>query len=119
MPQDPVAVKTIVTTDMATAVAKHYGIELRNVLTGFKFIGEQIGLLEQQGQADRFVFGFEESYGYLSGSHVRDKDAVNASMLICEMALSYKAHGKNLGASDGRALSNLRLLQQPADGFHL
>ncbi|HIS68703.1 MAG TPA: phospho-sugar mutase [Candidatus Gallacutalibacter stercoravium] len=96
MPQDPVAVKTIVTTDMATAVAKHYGIELRNVLTGFKFIGEQIGLLEQQGQADRFVFGFEESYGYLSGSHVRDKDAVNASMLICEMALSYKAHGKTL-----------------------
>lgn len=96
MPKNPVAVKTIVTTEMAAAVAKEYGVELRNVLTGFKFIGEQIGLLEQEGRADAYIFGFEESYGYLSGSFVRDKDAVNAAMLICEMAAHYKAEGKNL-----------------------
>lgn len=96
LPKDPVAVKTIVTTDMANQVAAKYGIELREVLTGFKFIGEQIGLLEQQGQRDRYIFGFEESYGYLSGGYVRDKDAVVASMLICEMALYYKNQGKTL-----------------------
>lgn len=96
MPKDPVAVKTIVTTDMANKVAAKYGIELREVLTGFKFIGEQIGLLEQQGRRDRYIFGFEESYGYLSGGYVRDKDAVVASMLICEMALYYKNQGKTL-----------------------
>lgn len=96
MPQSPVAVKTIVTTPMAEKVAAHYGVELRNVLTGFKFIGEQIGLLEKQGQADRYIFGFEESYGYLSGSFVRDKDAVNASLLICEMFAWYRAQGKSL-----------------------
>ena len=96
MPKHPVAIKTIVTTEMAAAVAQKYGVELRNVLTGFKFIGEQIGLLDAQGDAGRYIFGFEESYGYLSGAFVRDKDAVNASMLICEMAAYYKAQGKNL-----------------------
>lgn len=96
MPEKPVAVKTIVTTPMAEAVAKHYGVELRNVLTGFKFIGEQIGLLEKNGEASHYIFGFEESYGYLSGSFVRDKDAVNASLLICEMFCWYRSQGKSL-----------------------
>lgn len=96
MPERPVAVKTIVTTPMAEKVAKKYGVELRNVLTGFKYIGEQIGLLEQDGEESRYIFGFEESYGYLSGSFVRDKDAVNASLLICEMFAYYKASGKSL-----------------------
>lgn len=92
----PVAVKTIVTTEMAVPICQKYGVELRNVLTGFKFIGEQIGLLEQAGQRDRYVFGFEESYGYLSGTDVRDKDAVNAAVLVCEMAANYKAQGMTL-----------------------
>ena len=96
MPEVPVAVKTIVTTPMAARVAEHYGVELRDVLTGFKFIGEQIGLLEQEGQAERYIFGFEESYGYLSGSFVRDKDAVNASLIICEMFAWYRSQGKSL-----------------------
>ena len=96
MPQRPVAVKTIVTTPMAAKVAAHYGVELIDVLTGFKFIGEQIGLLEKKGEEGRYIFGFEESYGYLSGSFVRDKDAVNASLLICEMFAWYKAQGKTL-----------------------
>ena len=96
MPENPVAVTTIVSPDMADAVAAEYGVELRRVLTGFKFIGEQIGLLEAEGHGERFLFGFEESYGYLSGSHVRDKDAVNASMLCCEMAAWYKKQGMTL-----------------------
>ena len=96
MPEKPVAVKTIVTTPMAARIAEHYGVELRDVLTGFKYIGEQIGLLEKGGQAERYIFGFEESYGYLSGSFVRDKDAVNASLLICEMFAWYKSQGKSL-----------------------
>lgn len=96
MPEYPVAVKTIVTTEMAAAIAKKYQVELRNVLTGFKFIGEQIGYLEQEGHPERYIFGFEESYGYLSGAYVRDKDAVDAAMLICEMAAHYKKEGKNL-----------------------
>ncbi len=96
MPERPVAVKTIVTTDLAQKIAEHYGIEMINVLTGFKFIGEQIGLLEEKGEAGRYIFGFEESYGYLSGTYVRDKDAVNASMLICEMAADCKAGGMTL-----------------------
>ena len=96
MPKCPVAVKTIVTTPMAARIANHYGIELRDVLTGFKYIGEQIGFLEKNGEAERYIFGFEESYGYLSGSFVRDKDAVNASLLICEMFAYYKAQGKTL-----------------------
>ncbi len=96
MPKRPVAVTTIVSTDMADAVAAKYGVELRRTLTGFKFIGEQIGRLEAAGEADRYIFGFEESYGYLSGGHVRDKDAVNASMLACEMTAWYRARGMTL-----------------------
>ncbi len=96
MPKAPVAVKTIVSTDLADSVAKEYGIELRSVLTGFKYIGDQIAGLEANGQENRYIFGFEESYGYLSGSYVRDKDAVNASMLVCEMAVYYKKQGKTL-----------------------
>ncbi|WP_235811584.1 phospho-sugar mutase, partial [Christensenella hongkongensis] len=96
VPEKPVAVKTIVTTEMAQSIADEYGVELINVLTGFKFIGEQIGLLEKKGEVERYVFGFEESYGYLSGTHARDKDAVNASMLICEMAAYYKIKGMTL-----------------------
>ena len=96
MPADPVAVTTIVSTDMATPVAKKYGVELRRTLTGFKFIGEQIGKLEAEGRADRYIFGFEESYGYLSGPHVRDKDAVNATLLVCEAAAWYAKQGMTL-----------------------
>lgn len=96
MPKNPVAITTIVSTDMADAVANAYGVELRRVLTGFKFIGEQIAMLEADNETDRYIFGFEESYGYLSGSHVRDKDAVNASMLACEMTAWYKKQGMTL-----------------------
>ena len=96
MPKKPVAVTTIVSTDMATPVAEHYGVELRRVLTGFKYIGDQIAELETDGGADRYVFGFEESYGYLSGGYVRDKDAVDASMLICQMAYYYREKGLTL-----------------------
>jgi phosphoglucomutase len=77
-------------------VARRYGVEVKYVLTGFKFIGEQIGRLEKAGEAERYIFGFEESYGYLSSTAVRDKDGVNASLLICEMFAWYKAHGKTL-----------------------
>ena len=97
MPENPVAVTTIVSTDMVTAVAKKYGVELRRVLTGFKYIGEQIALLEQGGHPERYIFGFEESYGYLSGTHARDKDAVNAVLLICEAAAWYAKKGMTLG----------------------
>ncbi len=96
MPEKPVAVKTIVTTDIIYSIAKEYGVEVLDVLTGFKFIGEQIGLLEEKGEENRYIFGFEESYGYLSGGYVRDKDAVNASMLICEMAAYYRTKGITL-----------------------
>ncbi|MDE6201537.1 MAG: phospho-sugar mutase [Clostridiales bacterium] len=97
LPENPVVVKTIVTTDLAARVAEHYGAEVREVLTGFKYIGEVIKKLEQSGSGDRFVFGYEESCGYLSGTYVRDKDAVLASMLVAEMAADYKAEGKTLG----------------------
>lgn len=93
MPERPVAVKTIVTTDIVDAICKAYGVELIEVLTGFKFIGEQIGFLEEKGEENRYIFGFEESYGYLAGTYVRDKDAVVASMLICEMAAYYRTKG--------------------------
>ena len=96
MPERPVAVKTIVTTDICKKIAAEYGVELRDVLTGFKFIGEQIGFLEKDGEDNRYIFGFEESYGYLAGSYVRDKDAVVASMLICEMAAFYRTKGISL-----------------------
>lgn len=90
MPADPVCIKTIVTMDMAERIASDYGVRVINVLTGFKFIGEQIGFLEEKGKEDSYIFGFEESYGYLSGSYVRDKDAVDGVFLICEMFSYYK-----------------------------
>lgn len=93
MPENPITVKTIVTTDIIKKIAAKYGVEVIEVLTGFKFIGEQIGLLEKKGEENRFIFGYEESYGYLAGSYVRDKDAVIASMLICEMAAYYRTKG--------------------------
>lgn len=96
MPENPVAVKTIVTTDIAKKIAEAYGVKMIDVLTGFKFIGEQIGFLEDKGEENRYIFGFEESYGYLAGSYVRDKDAVVASMLICEMAAFYRTKGISL-----------------------
>lgn len=96
MPERAVAVKSIVSTPLADAVAAHYGVELRNVLTGFKWIGDQIARLEAAGEVDRFIFGFEESYGYLAGPYVRDKDAVIGSMLICEMAAYYRSIGSSI-----------------------
>ena len=96
MPDDPVMVKTIVTMDLVEQIASHYGVRTVNVLTGFKFIGEQIGLLEKQGKEDSYIFGFEESYGYLSGSYVRDKDAVDGAFLICEMFAYYATQGISL-----------------------
>lgn len=96
LPADPVAVTTIVSTSLVEPVARHYGVETRRVLTGFKYIGGVIAELEAAGAPERFVFGFEESYGYLAGTHARDKDAVVASMLICQMARYYRAQGKNL-----------------------
>ena len=96
MPAKPVAVKSIVSTPLANAVAEHYGVELRETLTGFKWIGDQIAQLEAAGEVDRFIFGFEESYGYLAGPYVRDKDAVIGSMLICEMAAYYRSIGSSI-----------------------
>lgn len=96
MPADPVMVKTIVTMDMGERIAANYGVKTVNVLTGFKFIGEQIGLLEKQGKADSYIFGFEESYGYLSGSYVRDKDGVDGAYMICEMFSYYATKGISL-----------------------
>ncbi len=96
LPENPIVVKTIVTTKILEAICKKYDCELKNVLTGFKYIGEVILGLEQKGEEDRYVFGFEESCGYLAGTYVRDKDAVVASMLICEMASYYKKQGKSL-----------------------
>lgn len=96
LPKNPVAVKTIVTTELCQKIADKYGCELINTLTGFKFIGEQIGILEAKDEEYRYQFGFEESYGYLSGGYVRDKDAVNGSMLICEMVCYYKTQNKSI-----------------------
>lgn len=93
MPKHPVAIKTIVTTELATKIAQNYNVEIIDVLTGFKFIGEQISELEKNGKEESYIFGFEESYGYLAGTYVRDKDAVVASMLICEMTAYYKLKG--------------------------
>ena len=98
MPERPVAVKSVVSTQLADKVAEHYGVELRSVLTGFKWIGDQIHRLESENEAERFIFGFEESYGYLAGTYVRDKDAVVASMLICEMAAYYRSIGSSIKA---------------------
>jgi phosphoglucomutase len=96
MPKNPVAVKSIVSTPLADKVAEHYGVELRKTLTGFKWIGDQIAQLEAAGEVERFIFGFEESYGYLAGPYVRDKDAVVGSMLICEMAAYYRSIGSSI-----------------------
>lgn len=96
MPKNPILVKTIVTIDMANRIAEDYGVQVIDVLTGFKFIGEQIGLLEAKGEEERFIFGFEESYGYLTGGYVRDKDAVDGSLMICEMFAYYKNQGLSM-----------------------
>ena len=96
MPKNPITIKTIVSTDIIAKIAKEYNVQLVEVLTGFKFIGEQIGLLEEKGEENRYIFGFEESYGYLAGSYVRDKDAVVASMLVCEMTAFYRTKGISL-----------------------
>lgn len=96
MPKNPVAVKSLVSTPLADKVAAHYGVEMRNVLTGFKWIGDQIARLEAAGEVERFILGFEESYGYLAGSYVRDKDAIVGSMLICEMAAYYRSIGSSI-----------------------
>ena len=94
--ESSIAVKSFVSTDLAEVIAKKYNCTFKNLLTGFKYIGELITELEKQGKASDFVMGFEESYGYLAGTHARDKDAVVASMLICEMAAYYKSQGKTL-----------------------
>ncbi len=96
MPQNPVFIKTIVTMDLAEKIASSYGVDTINVLTGFKFIGEQIGLLEESGRESDYICGFEESFGYLTGTYVRDKDAVNAAYMICEMFAYYKTRGVSL-----------------------
>ena len=96
MPEDPVMIKTIVTTDMGEQIAEHYHVRTVNVLTGFKFIGEQIGFLEKRGKEDSYIFGFEESYGYLTGTYVRDKDGVNGAYMICEMFAYYASKGISL-----------------------
>ena len=96
MPDDPVMIKTIVTTNLGKRIADHYGVRTIDVLTGFKFIGEQIGYLEQAGKVDSYIFGFEESYGYLTGSYVRDKDGVNGAYMICEMFSFYRTKGISL-----------------------
>ena len=96
MPKNPIMIKTIVTSDMGEQIADHYGVKTINVLTGFKFIGEQIGYLEKDGHESDYIFGFEESYGYLTGGYVRDKDAVDASFMIAEMFAYYKTHGISL-----------------------
>lgn len=96
MPKEPVFIKTIVTMDLAEKIADHYGVKTINVLTGFKFIGEQIGLLESKGRESDYICGFEESYGYLTGTYVRDKDAVNAAFMIAEMFAFYKTRGVSL-----------------------
>ena len=96
LPANPVVVKTIVTTPLVAAICKEYGAEMRDLLTGFKYIGECITELEEAGEGDRYILGMEESYGYLAGTHVRDKDAVVSAMLVCEMAAYYKTKGITL-----------------------
>lgn len=96
LPKNPVAVKTIVSSNIIEKISQKYGVDLKNVLTGFKYIGEQIAILEKSGEENRFIFGFEESHGYLVGSYVRDKDGIVATMLICEMTAFYKKQGKSV-----------------------
>lgn len=126
MPERPVLCKTIVTTDMADKIAKSYNVETINVLTGFKFIGEQILFLEEKGEENRYIFGFEESYGYLSAPHARDKDAVNAALIICEMYAYYRDKGislvdklEELYKKHGYALNTLHSYEFPGEsGFN-
>ena len=120
MPKNPVAVMSIVSTPLAAKVAEHYGVELRQTLTGFKWIGDQIAQLEAAGEVDRFIFGFEESYGYLAGPYVRDKDAIIGSMLICEMAAYYRSIGSSIKqrleeiyATYGRYLNKIDTVEFP------
>ena len=120
MPKNPVAVMSIVSTPLAAKVAEHYGVELRQTLTGFKWIGDQIAQLEAASEVDRFIFGFEESYGYLAGPYVRDKDAIIGSMLICEMAAYYRSIGSSikqrleeLYAQYGRYLNKIDTVEFP------
>ena len=120
MPKNPVAVKSLVSTPLADAVAANYGVEMRNVLTGFKWIGDQIARLEADGEVERFILGFEESYGYLAGPYVRDKDAIIGSMLICEMAAYYRSIGssvkerlENIYAKYGRYLNKVDSFEFP------
>ncbi len=120
MPKNAVAVKSLVSTPLADAVAANYGVEMRNVLTGFKWIGDQIARLEAAGEVERFILGFEESYGYLAGPYVRDKDAIIGSMLICEMAAYYRSIGssvkerlENIYAKYGRYLNKVDSFEFP------
>ena len=117
LPENPVYVRSIVTTALADEVAKTYGVTPVQVLTGFKYIGETILHLEQKGEQNRFIFGFEESYGYLAGSYVRDKDAVVASMLICEMAAYYTAQGSSLKAELDRIYKTYGTYLHKVDSF--
>ncbi len=117
MPKNPVMVKSIVSTPLADKVASHYGVECRNVLTGFKWIGDQIAKLEAAGEVERFIFGFEESYGYLAGSYVRDKDAIIGSMLICEMAAYYRSIGSSIKEELERIYSQYGRYLNKVDSF--
>jgi len=117
MPQAPVSVKSVVSTTLADEICKEYGVELITVLTGFKFIGEQVGLLESKNEQDRFIFGFEESYGYVAGSYVRDKDAVVASMLICEMAAFYRSKGISLIQARANMYEKYGVYRNSVDNF--
>lgn len=117
LPENPVAVKTVVTSKLVDRVCEKYGCELKTVLTGFKYIGEQILLLEQKNEENRYVFGFEESYGYLAGSYVRDKDAVVASMLICEMAAYYRMKGKTLNQVMNDLYDEFKYYYNKTDAF--
>lgn len=117
MPKAPMAVKTIVTSDMTNAVAEKYGVRLVDVLTGFKYIGEQIALLEEKGAVENYLLGFEESYGYLCSPFVRDKDAVSTSVLICEMANYYKAEGKTLGDRMNELYAEFGCYKNTVDSF--
>ena len=117
MPKNPVMVKSIVSTPLADKVAAHYGVECRNVLTGFKWIGDQIAKLEAAGEVERFIFGFEESYGYLAGSYVRDKDAIIGSMLICEMAAYYRSIGSSIKEELERIYSQYGRYLNKVDSF--
>ncbi|MDE7256803.1 MAG: phospho-sugar mutase, partial [Clostridia bacterium] len=125
MPKNPVMVKTVVTSGLGDKIAAGYGVKTVNVLTGFKFIGEQIGLLEKQGRESDYIFGFEESYGYLTGGYVRDKDGVDGAFMICEMFAYYKTNGislidklEELYAKYGRYENTLESVAfEGADGF--